>query len=102
MFSEQFFLLFPHNHQETFTKHLTHDHLTFALHPQFMQNTLNFMYSILLYALCWTMLNITYTLWKMFPERSQKVKTATALTLWEPSENVLQTLCVSWEDILIW
>ena len=31
---------------------------------------------------------------KTLPERSQNVKTD--LTLWEPSDNVLQKLCVSW------
>ena len=33
---------------------------------------------------------ITDTLLKIFPERSQKVKTS--LTLWERSENILQML----------
>ena len=40
------------------------------------------------------MINI---LGKTFPERSQNV--GTDLTLWESSDNVLQTLCVSWEYI---
>ena len=77
MLSENSFGLFLHNHQEIFTEHLTYDHPAFALHPSFMQTILNF-------------------IWKIFPACSQKVETA--LTLWGLSENVLQTLCVSWSE----
>ena len=38
-----------------------------------------------------TMLNISG---KTFPERSQNI--GSDLTLWKPSDNVLQTLCASW------
>ena len=31
-FSERLFGLFPHNHQKTFTEHLTYDHPSFAFH----------------------------------------------------------------------
>ena len=35
------------------------------------------------------------TLWKTCPGHSQKV--GEILTLWKPSQNVLQTLCLSWD-----
>ena len=51
-----------------------------------MQTIFNFIYIRLFHVLCGTMLNmkITDTVWKTFPEPSQKV--GTVLTLWEPSE----------------
>ena len=36
---------------------------------------------------------------KTFPKCSLKVRTA--LILWEPSQNVLRTLCVSWDRIIV-
>ena len=56
MFSERIFGLFPHNHQEIFIENLTFGHPTYALHLQYMQTIFNFVYSILIYALCGTML----------------------------------------------
>ena len=48
---------------------------------------------------CWTCKLQSHhdILLKTYPERSQKV--GTALTLREPSENVVQILCVSWDLI---
>ena len=56
--------LFPHNHQDIFTEHLIYDPTTFALHPQFLQPILNFIYPLLFYAFYGTLLYmlITYTL----------------------------------------
>ena len=43
-FYDRLFGLFLHHHHEIFTEHLTQDYPSFALHPQFIQTILNFIY----------------------------------------------------------
>ena len=97
--SECLFGLFPHYSQEIFTEYLTYDHPTFALHLQFTQTILNFIYIYLFcLMLCYNVEHVNYiylveNVPRTFPEDLN------CSTLREASENILQTLCVTWESI---
>ena len=97
--TKRLFGSFPQKQQRLLTDHFTSDNPTFAHNPKSMQTIFNFTYFRLFHVLCGTILNkwITDILLRTFPERSKKI--GTGLTLWEPSENVLQMLCVSWVTI---